>query len=78
MINSRPVKALVARVTRNDGYSFFLWQFQDNSHVIIAGCRTFTIDAFRAHVAEEYPDTDKAAETLAILDYLAVRLGQVQ
>ena len=77
MVNAKPVKTLVARVTRNDGYSFFLWQFQDGNHVIIAGCRTFTIDEFRAHVAAEYPGTPKAAETLAILDYLAVRLGQV-
>jgi len=77
MVNAKPVKTLVARVTRNDGYSFFLWQFQDDSHVIIAGCRTLTIDEFQAHVAAKYPGTPKAAETLAILDYLAVRLGQV-
>jgi hypothetical protein len=39
----------------------------------MAGCRWFTDAEFRAHVAVEYPDTPKAVETLAILDYIATR-----
>ena len=74
-VGGKKLSALVARATRNDGYEFFLWRFEDASHVIIAGCRTFTVEEFRAHVAEQYPDTAKATETLAILTFLETRLN---
>jgi uncharacterized protein YjbI with pentapeptide repeats len=74
-LDGKAVHALLGRVTRNDGYEFLLWQFRDGSHVIKAGCRTYTIERFRGHVAAQYPDTDKARETLAILDYLERRLA---
>jgi hypothetical protein len=48
---------------------------------VLAGCRWFTIPEFRAHVASQYPDTDKAADTLEILDYLerrALRVGAMK
>ena len=74
----KKVSKLIARVTRNDGYEFFLWLFQDGSHVIRAGCQTHDIPGYRAHVAEDYPRRPNAAEvtreTLAILDYLERRL----
>ena len=73
-LDGKKVAALVGRVTRNDGYEFILWRFEDGSHVIRAGCRTFTIEQYRAHVAKEYPDTDKATETLAIIAFLEGRL----
>ena len=40
---------------------------------VLAGCRWFSDAAFRAHVAAEYPDTEKAVETIAILDFIAAR-----
>ena len=68
VLSGRKVIALVARVTRNDGYEFFAWRFEDGDR-IIAGCRNLTLAEFRAHVEREYPGTDKARETLAILDF---------
>jgi hypothetical protein len=73
----KTVAALCGRATRNDGCEFFMWLFDDGSHIIKAGCRTFTIDQFSAHVAASYPDTPKATETLAIIDFLEARLKAV-
>lgn len=50
-------------------------RFEDGSHVIRAGCRTKTLDDYREHIGTEYPDTDKARETLAILAFLESRLN---
>jgi len=36
-----------------------------------------TLDEYRQHVAREYPDTDKARETLDLLDYMQKRLEAV-
>jgi hypothetical protein len=44
---------------------------------IRAGCRWFTVAQFRAHVAAEYPDTPKAAETLRILDFIEGRAADL-
>jgi hypothetical protein len=55
-----------------------MWLFQDGSHVIKAGCRTFTAAEFRTHVARSYPDTPKARETLAIVAFLETRLVDVK
>ena len=65
---------IAARATRSDGYEFFLWSSVMGGEVIRAGCRTFSPTEFRAHVATSYPDTPKATETLAILDYLESQL----
>jgi hypothetical protein len=62
-------------VTRNDGYEFILWRLNGGGHLIKAGCQTNTIDGYREHVAAEYPDTNKARETLAILDYFDRRIA---
>ncbi|WNV48047.1 pentapeptide repeat family protein [Caulobacter phage GB2A] len=59
--------------TRSDGYEFVMLSSSDWPEIIRAGCRTFTLEQFRAHVAAEYPDTPKAAETLSILAYLETR-----
>lgn len=67
---------LAGRATRSDGYEFFAWAFAlGATHLIRAGCRTFTLDEFREHVAFEYPDSGKAEETLAILEYLEGRIN---
>jgi len=67
--------ALIAAAERLDGYTFRLFQLEDGSHKIMAGCRWLTIDEYRAHVAKEYPDTYKARETLDILDFFERRAG---
>ena len=36
-----------------------------------------TIEQYRQHVADNYPERPKAAETLAILDFLEVRRDQI-
>ena len=66
---------LIARASRAD-YEFVLWSSVLGGHIIRAGCRTFTLTEYRAHVAAEYPGSDKAEETLAILDYLEGRLNK--
>ena len=60
---------LLARATRLDGHEFFLFALQDGSTKIKAGCRWVTISEYCAHVAKKYPDTDKARETLRILNF---------
>jgi hypothetical protein len=44
---------------------------------ILAGCRWFSPAEFRDHVSEAYPDTDKATETLHILDFIEVRMASL-
>ncbi|NBW15018.1 MAG: hypothetical protein EBR82_44155 [Caulobacteraceae bacterium] len=64
---------LVARATRTeDQYEFFGWA-TDKGLMIKAGCRFLSIADYRAHVGKKYPDTTKAAETLAILEFIEAR-----
>ena len=65
----------IAAAERMDGYTFHLFRLKDGTHKVMAGCRWMTVDEYRAHVAAEYPDTDKARETLGILDYFEKRIG---
>ena len=58
--------AATAIAQRLDGYMFLLI-----GDIVHAGCRRMTIADYRQHVAENYPGTPKAAETLRILDYLS-------
>ena len=69
------------RLTPGDQYTFTAFEMEAGGVKVLAGCRWFTIPEFRAHVASHYPDTDKAADTLEILDYLerrAVRVGAIK
>ena len=69
------------RLTPGDQYTFTAFEMEAGGVKVHAGCRWFTIPEFRAHVASHYPDTDKAADTLEILDYLerrAVRVGAIK
>jgi len=69
-INGDKLDRLLARVTRvSDNYEFFLFALQDGPPKIKAGCRWMTIEEYRAHVADNYIYTNKARETLAILNY---------
>ena len=67
------ISRIAARATRSDGYEFFCFATAGGGEVIRAGCRTLTIAEYRQHVAAAYPDTPKADETLAILDYIEAR-----
>jgi hypothetical protein len=69
------------RLTPGDQYTFTAFEMEAGGVKVLAGCRWFTIPEFRAHVASQYPDTDKAADTLEILDYLerrALRVGAMK
>ena len=69
------MSALKGRAYRLDGYEFQIFA-TETGECVRAGCRTFTLAEFRAHVAKEYPDTPKANETLRLLDYLEATLTQ--
>jgi len=69
--------AIVQGPTRSDGHFFSLRACCFGEHVVVAGCRSFTIEQYRQHVADDYPNKPKAAETLAILDFLEVRRDQI-
>ena len=72
------IARIFARVQReNDPYLFMGVELEAGGYKIAAGCRWFTDAEFRAHVASEYPDTPKAEETLAILDFIAARAKAV-
>jgi len=64
------IDRLLAAVQRLDGYTFHAWRLTDGRVMIVAGCRYFTPDQFRAHVAAEYPETPKAIETLSIIEHI--------
>ena len=72
------IVGLIARATRLvEPYEFFAYQTTDNTCVIVAGCRgPWTVNQFRDHVASSYPDTPKAKETLAILDFIETQFKQ--
>jgi uncharacterized protein YjbI with pentapeptide repeats len=69
--------SVIARTTRMDGHEFIGF-LTDKGIIIRAGCRTMSPAEYRSHVAKEYPREDKAAETLAILDYIEARAAQVE
>ena len=76
LICDEPVERLITQVNRQIGpYAFLAFRLQDQSVKVLAGCRWFSVSKFRAHVASEYPGTPKAAETLAILDFIEVMAG---
>ena len=63
----------VAQVRRDDGYEFLGFALDDGELLIRAGCHTRLIADYRQHVARYYPNTPKAVETLAILDFIEAR-----
>ena len=68
------ITRLFARLDRQvDPHSFAAMELEAGGYKILAGCRWFSDAEFRAHVAAKYPDTDKAVETLTILDFIASR-----
>jgi hypothetical protein len=76
-IGDRTVSAVIARASRCDGYEFIAFKV-DDGHIIRAGCQTKTVNEYRAHIAANYPDTNKARETADILDFIAKRLAATE
>ena len=68
----------VAQIRRDDGYEFIGFALDDGGLLIRAGCQTRLIADYRQHVADDYPDTPKAVETLAILDFIQTRADAVK
>ena len=72
-IHDDEITKLLASAQRSDGYTFTAFGLKAGGAKIIAGCRWFTIPEYRAHVEAEYLGTDKAIETLQILDFIEDR-----
>ena len=62
----------IGQATRGvDSYVFHAFEIKDSSDIyIFAGCRSFTLTEFKAHIESEYPRTEKAQKTLNCLAYL--------
>jgi hypothetical protein len=68
------IERLFASAQRTDGHVFYAFEMQAGGVKIKAGCRWYSPAEFRAHVAREYPGTDKAKETGRILDLIEGRM----
>ena len=77
LINGELVTRCFARVMRDDGQTALAMQLQAGGVKIAGGCRWFTVAEFRAHVAESYPGTEKAVETIWILDTIERRAADL-
>jgi len=76
-LSGEKVTRLIARADRMDGYTFLAFEMEAGGVKIAAGCRWFTPAEYRDHIASEYPDTDKAAETGRILDLIEGRMADL-
>lgn len=77
-VRGERVSRVIARLSREiDPYSFVAFELQAGGVKVLAGCRWFTVAEYRAHVAADYPDTDKATETARILDYIEARAADL-
>ena len=70
VLRGEKIERVFAIAGRLDGYTFYGVQLRTGAVKIAAGCRWFTPDEYRAHVADDYPDTDKARETLDIIAFI--------
>ncbi|MDF1685329.1 MAG: pentapeptide repeat-containing protein [Parvibaculaceae bacterium] len=73
-IDGHVIKRLVCQMWRQaDAYEFFIFKIEGDDLLVRAGCQTRLISDYREHVGRDYPDTAKAEETLALLDYAESR-----
>jgi hypothetical protein len=72
-LTGEKIERIFALAGRLDGYTFYGVQLRTGAIKIAAGCRWFALDEFRTHVAEDYPGTEKARETLDIIDFIERR-----
>lgn len=68
--------AVHASVERGD-YTFFLFQLEDGTFRVRAGCRWMTIPEYRAHIKSAYPGLHKARATRDILNYFAAVVRRI-
>ena len=73
-IGDYEIASWLAQIRRSDSHDFLAFRLAAGGALIRAGCRTMTLPKYRQHVVTGYPDTDKARETLAILDFIEGRL----
>jgi hypothetical protein len=72
------VTRVIARLNREiDPYSFVAFALLAGGVKVLAGCHWFTVAEYRAHIAANYPNTDKATETARILDYIEARAADL-
>jgi len=77
-VRGEMVTRVIARLNREiDPYSFVAFALQAGGVKVLAGCRWLTVAEYRAHVAADYPETDKATETARILDYIEARAADL-
>jgi hypothetical protein len=74
-IVERPIRRLVAIVPRLiEPYFFYAFEMDDDGIVWInAGCQWRTVPNYHEHIAHDYPETLKAAETTDILNFITAR-----
>ena len=78
LVRGEPVSRVIAIASRiNDPYQFTAFELEAGGVKVLAGCRWFSIEDYRAHVAAEYPDTDKGRETLDILAFIEARAASI-
>ena len=77
VLRGEKITRLFASANRLDGYTFNGFEMEAGGVKINAGCRWFTPAQFRAHVAASYPDTDKARETLRLIDFIEGRAADL-
>jgi hypothetical protein len=68
--NDKTAIGVLRRVTRSDGYEFFLWHCEDGFYVK-AGCRFFTMEEGRKHWKATRAGTPLGDETQDILAMFA-------
>ncbi|MGE5500604.1 MAG: pentapeptide repeat-containing protein [Ignavibacteriales bacterium] len=72
-LSGAKIKRAFASLPRSDGYNFLGVETEAGELMISAGCRWLSPEQYRAHIASEYPDTDKAKETLRIIEFIEGR-----
>ena len=77
VLRGEKISRVIAIAERLDGYTFHAFELQTGGVKIKAGCRWFTPAEYRAHIANEYPGSSKATETLAILDFIERRATEM-
>ena len=71
------IKRVIAIAERLDGYFFHAFELESGVIKIKAGCRWFTPAEYRAHIGAEYPGTNKAVETLGIIEFIERRAREM-
>lgn len=68
------IQRCITSADRGD-YEFYLFRIEGGGHRVKAGCQWMSLAAYHAHVNDEYPDTERAHATIAILNYFEARIA---